>query len=173
MHAACSSTATACDLTKSDDVTTEGPFGIPVISAAGQVITAPAGGLLLSSFGFVVNIPSSYQIIAHVAQWDNAVAQIIQPVLYTSPVFNGNGVTGLLSVNLAAPLVLTPSTQYLLFFAAVDGDGDSGSYQVFYETGTSVYAGGYFASQNSSPTDFSGSWAYVPTKVMQFQFNAA
>ena len=159
------------DLTATDGSQPVADFGFPDTRVYGQVITTPAGGPVhLCSFGFVVTLPASLQFTGVVSQWDPATSSVTGPILYTSePLSDSSGGTVLVSVDIPAPLILSPSTQYVLFFHAILGTG-AGTFQYFSDP--SVYTGGDFFYLNGPPADFSGPWSDWGTPL-QFQVNSA
>jgi hypothetical protein len=133
-------------------------FGYPNTATYGQVITAPAGATLLTSFTFELAIPNTATFRAEVYAWDGSEAT--GPNLYESGSMTTTS-SSMQSVTIGTAVPVTAGSQYVMFLST-SKDSGSGS-GVWGFVSANPYGGGDFVYQNNG-TDPS-TWTSTPWTV--------
>ena len=135
-------------------------------------ITAPAGGALLTSFSFEMNLPSSVAFRGEVYAWNgtNATGSNLFESTVTST--SGSGMQ-LITFNIPGGLVLASGQQYVLFAStAKDQSGHSGTGNWGAWT-SSVYGGGNTVFLSTGPDNGDGwttlAWGNASDKDLAFK----
>jgi Divergent InlB B-repeat domain len=146
-------------------------FGVPDTTNYGQVITAPPGETVLSSFTFrVVNVPSTVVIRGEVYAWDGAKAT--GSALFESSARTTSG-TALQDITFdAGATPVNPGSKYVLFAtAAKDFEISTGAGQ-FRTAPEAAYPNGNMVYLNSGTNESlwtSTSWTNVTSIDLQFR----
>jgi uncharacterized repeat protein (TIGR01451 family) len=102
-------------------------FGIPDTATYGQTITAPAGGTLLTSFTFEMNLPATVAFRGEVYAWNGTMAT--GSSLFESPVMSTAGAGfQAITFNIPGGVPLVGGQKYVIFAStAKDQAGHSGT----------------------------------------------
>ena len=133
-------------------------FGIPNTQTYGQVITVPSGVNQLTSFTFLMQVPTTLAFRGEVYAWDGTKAT--GAAIYESlPTSTTNGAVFQSITFTTGGVAVTPGQQYVIFVTSSrDNSGHSGVGRLG-ATYTDTLSGGAFVYENNGtdPTQWTGS----------------
>jgi hypothetical protein len=134
--------------TRAQATSTVSSFGLPNTSTYGQVITVPAGETVLTSFSFILSVPTQVQFRGAVYAWDAGLFHAVGAPLFVGPTQTTPVGTASEIVFNTGPVTVTSGQQYVILATASFDDGPAGTGH-WALTPSDVYAGGTMVYLNN------------------------